>query len=70
MTRAIAKLIMTEQTHQIPSQLQTGKQWACSSWTRRFWMLLNAKEIDPDDAYRYADRQAEVRALRHRYDSL
>ena len=35
MNRAIAKLIMTEQTHQIPAQLQTGKDAGCSSWTRR-----------------------------------
>ncbi len=54
MNRAIAKLIQTEQTHQIPAQLQTGKDRACSSWIRRCLHALSAKLVDPDDAYRYA----------------
>ncbi len=35
MTRAIGKLIAGDQTHMIPSQVQTGRTSACSSWTRR-----------------------------------
>ena len=53
--RAIAKLITTDQTHQIPSQLQTGETRACSSWTRHLLDAINAKEVDPDDAYRFAN---------------
>ncbi len=54
MTRAIAKLIMTEQSHQIPSQLQTGKALGMQLMDQALLDALNAKEIDPDDAYRYA----------------
>jgi twitching motility protein PilT len=54
MTRAIAKLIMTEQSHQIPSQLQTGKNLGMQLMDQALLDLVEAKEIDPDDAYRYA----------------
>ena len=54
MTRAIAKLIMTEQSHQIPSQLQTGKALGMQLMDQALFDEVQAKEIDPDDAYRYA----------------
>ncbi len=54
MTRAIAKLIMTEQSHQIPSQLQTGKALGMQLMDQALLDALNGKEIDPDDAYRFA----------------
>jgi twitching motility protein PilT len=54
MTRAIAKLIMTDQSHQIPSQLQTGKALGMQLMDQALLDALNAKEIDPDDAYRFA----------------
>ncbi|HEY8539462.1 MAG TPA: hypothetical protein VIL28_11395, partial [Steroidobacteraceae bacterium] len=53
-TRAIAKLIMTDQTHQIPSQLQTGKQLGMQLLDQALLQAIVAKEIDPDDAYIYA----------------
>ena len=53
-TKAIAKLIMTEQTHQIPSQLQMGKDHGMQLMDQALLAAINAKEIDPDDAYGYA----------------
>lgn len=54
-TRAIGKLIMTDQTHQIPSQLQTGRELGMQMLDQALLAALQAKEIDPDDAYVYAN---------------
>ena len=54
MNRAIAKLIMTEQTHQIPAQLQTGKDVGMQLMDQALLDAIAKKTIDPDDAYRYA----------------
>ncbi|NNM61026.1 MAG: PilT/PilU family type 4a pilus ATPase [Steroidobacteraceae bacterium] len=53
-TKAIAKLIMTEQSHQIPSQLQMGKDYGMQLMDQALLAAINAKEVDPDDAYGYA----------------
>lgn len=53
--RAISKLITTDQTHQIPSQLQTGKDLGMQLMDQALLDAINAKQIDPDDAYRYAN---------------
>jgi twitching motility protein PilT len=53
-TRAIAKLITTDQTHQIPSQLQTGKDLGMQLMDQALLDAIKRKEIDPDDAYRFA----------------
>ncbi|HLS82199.1 MAG TPA: PilT/PilU family type 4a pilus ATPase [Steroidobacter sp.] len=53
-TRAIGKLIMTDQTHQIPSQLLTGKELGMQLLDQALLANVQAKEIDPDDAYVYA----------------
>lgn len=53
-TRAIGKLIMTDQTHQIPTQLQTGKDLGMQMMDQGLLAAIQAKEIDPDDAYVYA----------------
>jgi twitching motility protein PilT len=53
-TRAIGKLIMTDQTHQIPSQLQTGKELGMQMLDQALLAAVQAKEIDADDAYVYA----------------
>ncbi|NQV87672.1 MAG: PilT/PilU family type 4a pilus ATPase [Woeseiaceae bacterium] len=53
-TRAIAKLISTDQTHQIPSQLQTGKDLGMQMMDQSLLDAIHAKEIDPDDAIRFA----------------
>ena len=52
--RAIAKLITSDQTHQIPSQLQTGKDAGMQIMDQALLDAINAKQIDPDDAIRYA----------------
>jgi len=54
-TRAIAKLIMTDQTHQIPTQLQTGKDLGMQMMDQSLMANLTSKQIDPDDAYVYAN---------------
>ncbi|MFO7304984.1 MAG: PilT/PilU family type 4a pilus ATPase [Gammaproteobacteria bacterium] len=53
-TRAIGKLIMTDQTHQIPSQLQTGKDLGMQLLDQALLAAVQAKQVDPDDAYIYA----------------
>ena len=59
MTRAIGKLIQTDQTHQVPAQLQTGKDAGMQLLDQALLTAIQAKEIDPDDAYVYAsDRKA------------
>jgi twitching motility protein PilT len=55
MTRAIAKLIMTDQTHQIPAQLQTGKDLGMQLLDQALLDAIAKRQIDPDDAYRYAN---------------
>ena len=52
--RAISKLITTEQTHQIPSILQTGKDSGMQIMDQVLLDAIHAKEIDPDDAIRFA----------------
>jgi twitching motility protein PilT len=55
MNRAIAKLIMTEQTHQIPAQLQTGKNVGMQLMDQALIDAISQKLVDPDDAYRFAN---------------
>ena len=52
--RAIAKLIGTDQTHQIPSLLQTGKDIGMQIMDQALLDAIHAKQIDPDDAIRFA----------------
>src|SRR6186713_1258648 len=54
MTKAIAKLIQTDQTHQIPSQLQTGRDLEMQMLDQALLAAITAREVDPDDAYVYA----------------
>ena len=54
MTKAIAKLIQSDQTHQIPSQLQMGKDLGMQLMDQSLLAAIAAREIDPDDAYVYA----------------
>ncbi len=53
MTRAIAKLIMTDQTHQIPTQLQTNRDLGMQTLDQALLDGIRAKTLDADDAYRY-----------------
>lgn len=54
MNRAIGKLIQTDQTHQVPAQLQTGRDVGMQLLDQALLASLQAREIDPDDAYAYA----------------
>ncbi len=58
-TKAVAKLIMSDQTHQIPSQLQMGREYGMQLFDQALQQAINAREISPDDAYVYAtDKRA------------
>ena len=54
MTRAIAKLITADQTHQIPAQIQTGKDLGMQMMDQALLDAIRDKRVDPDDACRYA----------------
>ena len=54
MNRAIGKLIMTEQTHMLPSQLQTGREAGMQTMDQSLLAALQAREVDPEDAFTYA----------------
>ena len=54
MNRAIAKLIQTDQTHQIPAQVQTGRDVGMQLMDQSLLAAIKAKEIDPDDAFAYS----------------
>jgi twitching motility protein PilT len=59
MTKAVAKLIQTDQSHQIPSQMQMGRDLGMQLLDQAMLAAIAAREIDPDDAYAYAsDKRA------------
>ena len=53
-TKAIAKLIMTDQSHQIPSQIQRGKEYGMQMMDQALLTAIQAKEVDPEHAVSYA----------------
>jgi twitching motility protein PilT len=55
--RAIAKLIMTDQTHQVPAQLQMGKDIGMQLMDQALLEAIQNNEVDPDDAFRYAQEK-------------
>jgi twitching motility protein PilT len=57
MTKAIAKLIQTDQSHQILSQLLTGRDFGMQVLDQALLAAVTAKEVDPDDAYVYANEK-------------
>jgi twitching motility protein PilT len=54
-TRAIAHMITSDQNHQIPSQLQTGRGLGMQTMDQTLLTAIQKNEIDPDDAIRYAN---------------
>jgi twitching motility protein PilT len=54
MNRAIGKLITTEQTHMLPSQLQTGREAGMQTLDQALLAAIQAREVDPVDAFNYA----------------
>jgi len=57
MTRAIAKLIQSDQTHMIPSQMQMGRDLGMCLLDQSLLSAISAREVDPDDAYVYASEK-------------
>ncbi len=57
MTRAISKLIQTDQTFQIPSQLQTNRDLGSQLMDQALLNALAAREVDVDDAVAYASEK-------------
>jgi twitching motility protein PilT len=54
MNRAIGKLIQTDQVHQIPSQLQTGRDVGMQLMDQALLAGIQSKDLDPVDAASYA----------------
>ncbi len=54
MNRAIGKLINTDQTHQIPSIVQTGRDEGMQLMDQALLEAVEAKQVDPDQAYLFA----------------
>jgi twitching motility protein PilT len=54
MNRAIGKLITSEQSHMIPSQLQTGRDLGMQTLDQALLAAVQAREVDPEDAFGYA----------------
>jgi twitching motility protein PilT len=54
MTKAIAKLVQSDQTHQIPTQLQMGRDLGMQLMDQALLAAISARSVDPDDAYVYA----------------
>ena len=54
MNKAIGKLIMTDQTHMLPSQLQTGKEAGMQLMDMALLAAIQARDVDPEDAFVYA----------------
>jgi twitching motility protein PilT len=52
--RAISKLIMSDQSHQIPAQLQMGRDVGMQLMDQALLATIEANEVDPDDAFRFA----------------
>ena len=60
---AIRNLIREAKTFQIPSMMQTGKKFGMQTLDDAIMELLNAKKIDPDDAYNKCNDKAKFRPL-------
>jgi twitching motility protein PilT len=54
MNKAIGKLIMTDQTHMIASQLQTGRDTGMQLMDQALLTAVQSREVDPEDAFVYA----------------
>jgi twitching motility protein PilT len=64
MNRAIGKLIMSDQSHMIPSQLQTGRDAGMQTLDQALLAAIQAREVDPEDAIGYAlDKRAFTRFM-------
>jgi len=69
-TRAIAKLIMTDQSHQIAAQLQTGRDYGMQLMDQALLEALEGNEIDPDEAVRWASDKKKFERFATDIDSF
>ncbi|MBT8143077.1 MAG: PilT/PilU family type 4a pilus ATPase, partial [Gammaproteobacteria bacterium] len=68
--RAIAKLITSDQTHQIPTQLQMGKDVGMQLMDQALLDAIQKKEVDPDDAIRFANDRKKFQRFATNTDFL
>lgn len=54
MTPAVAQMLLSDKTHQIPSVMQTGREAGMQLLDQALLDGIQRKLIDPDDAYLYA----------------
>ena len=55
MTNAISNLILSDKTFQVPNQMQTERSRGMQLMDQALLEALQAKKIDPDDAYLHAN---------------
>ena len=67
MTKAIAKLIQTEQTHQIPSQLQMGRDLGMQLLDQALLAAITARERRSGRRLQLRHREAPVPEVRDRH---
>src|SRR6202050_4695694 len=59
MTKAIAKLVQSDQTHQIPTQLQMGRDLGMQLMDQALLAAIAARSVDPDAGYVYASEKRD-----------
>jgi twitching motility protein PilT len=65
-SKAVAKLIQTDQTHQIPSQMLMGKEYGMQLMDAALMQAVTDKQIDAEDAYGFAlDKRPFERLTTH-----
>ena len=69
-TKAISNLILSDQTHQIGAQIQTGSDLGMQTMDQSLMKAIEDKRIDPDDAYRYANDKRKFQRLVTMTDTL
>ena len=67
MTKAIAKLIQTDQTHQIPTQLQMGRDLGMQMLDQALLAAINARNDRPGRCLRLCHREARLPEVRDRH---
>ncbi len=59
-TKAVANLILTDQTHQINAQIQTGMDVGMQTMDQALLAAIEKRQVDPDDAFRYAADKRKI----------
>lgn len=63
-TPAVAKLLREGKTFQIPGMISTGRRYGMQLLDQALMSLLQAGDIDPDDAYRLATEKKDFASFR------